>query len=62
MFDSLTGALSNAYTALAGKKELTEANIDEGIRSVRDAAGMHVEDLITTSQTIIDPLWVTKIT
>lgn len=37
MFDSLTGALSNAYTALAGKKELTEANIDEGIRSVRQA-------------------------
>ena len=37
MFDSLTGALSNAYSALAGKKELNESNIDEGIRAVRQA-------------------------
>ena len=37
MFDSLTGALSKAYTALAGKKTLTESNLDDGIRAVRQA-------------------------
>ncbi len=37
MFDSLTGALSKAYSALAGKKTLSEDNIDEGIRAVRQA-------------------------
>ncbi|MCA8944149.1 MAG: signal recognition particle protein [Planctomycetes bacterium] len=37
MFDSLTGALSNAYRSIVGKKVLTEANIEEGIRAVRQA-------------------------
>ena len=37
MFDSLTGALQNAYRALVGQKTLTEDNIDEGIRAVRQA-------------------------
>jgi len=37
MFDSLTGALQGAYQALVGKKTLTEDNIDEGIRAVRQA-------------------------
>ena len=36
--DSLTGALSKAYSALAGKKTLSEDNIDEGIRAVRSRA------------------------
>ncbi len=37
MFDSLTGALGKAYSALVGKKTLTEENVDEGIRAVRQA-------------------------
>lgn len=37
MFDTLTGALSKAYRSIVGQKVLTEANIDEGIRSVRQA-------------------------
>ncbi|MEE9127734.1 MAG: signal recognition particle protein [Planctomycetota bacterium] len=37
MFDSLAGALQNAYRALVGQKTLTEDNIDEGIRAVRQA-------------------------
>ncbi|MHC4077900.1 MAG: signal recognition particle protein, partial [Planctomycetota bacterium] len=37
MFDSLTGALQGAYQALVGKKTLSEDNIDEGIRAVRQA-------------------------
>jgi signal recognition particle subunit SRP54 len=37
MFDSLANALGNAYRAIAGKKVLTEANVDEGIRAVRQA-------------------------
>ncbi|MCC6670257.1 MAG: signal recognition particle protein [Planctomycetes bacterium] len=37
MFDSLAGALGRAYQALVGKKTLTEANIEEGIRAVRQA-------------------------
>ncbi|MHC5072540.1 MAG: signal recognition particle receptor subunit alpha, partial [Planctomycetota bacterium] len=37
MFDSLTGALQSAYQALVGKKTLSEDNIDEGIRAVRQA-------------------------
>ncbi len=37
MFDSLAGALRNAYSALVGKKQLTEANIEDGIRAVRQA-------------------------
>ena len=37
MFDSLAGALRNAYTALVGKKQLTEENVEEGIRAVRQA-------------------------
>jgi signal recognition particle subunit SRP54 len=37
MFDSLSGALSKAYRGLVGKKILTEANVEEGIRAVRQA-------------------------
>ncbi len=37
MFDSLSGALSGAYRSIVGKKVLTEKNIDEGIRAVRQA-------------------------
>ncbi len=37
MFDSLAGALGSAYRALVGKKVLTEANVEEGIRAVRQA-------------------------
>lgn len=37
MFDSLAGALRNAYQALVGKKQLTEDNVEEGIRAVRTA-------------------------
>jgi signal recognition particle subunit SRP54 len=37
MFDSLANALGKAYRAIAGQKTLTEANVDEGIRSVRQA-------------------------
>jgi len=37
MFDTLTGALSKAYRSIAGQKVLTDANIEEGIRSVRQA-------------------------
>ena len=37
MFDSLSGALGKAWRALAGEKILTEKNIEEGIRAVRQA-------------------------
>ncbi len=37
MFDSLSSALSNAYRSIVGNKVLTEANVEEGIRSVRQA-------------------------
>ena len=37
MFDSLSGALNNAYRSLVGKKLLTEANVEESIRAVRQA-------------------------
>ncbi|MEM7198695.1 MAG: signal recognition particle protein [Planctomycetota bacterium] len=37
MFDSLSGALGKAWRTLAGEKLLTEKNIDEGIRAVRQA-------------------------
>ena len=37
MFDSLSGALNKAYSALAGSKTLTDKNIDDGIRAVRQA-------------------------
>ena len=37
MFDSLSGALNQAYRALVGKKVFTEANIEESIRAVRQA-------------------------
>ena len=37
MFDSLSGALNNAYRALVGKKVLTEGNVEESIRAVRQA-------------------------
>jgi signal recognition particle subunit SRP54 len=37
MFDSLANALGNAYRAIAGQKVLTEQNVEDGIRSVRQA-------------------------
>ena len=37
MFDSLTGALNKAFAAFQGRKRLTEANIEEGLRQVRAA-------------------------
>jgi signal recognition particle subunit SRP54 len=37
MFDLLSGALSKAYRAIVGQKVLTEGNVDEGIRAVRQA-------------------------
>ena len=37
MFDSLSGALNKVYSALAGKKSLTEKNVDDGIRAIRQA-------------------------
>jgi signal recognition particle subunit SRP54 len=37
MFDSLANALGKAYRAIVGQKVLTEANVDEGIRAVRQA-------------------------
>ena len=37
MFDSLANALGKAYRAIVGQKTLTEANVDEGIRAVRQA-------------------------
>src|SRR5690606_11141117 len=37
MFDTLTGAFEKAYRSIVGKKVLTEANVEEGIRSVRQA-------------------------
>ncbi len=37
MFDSLANALGKAYRSLVGQKVLTEANVDEGIRAVRQA-------------------------
>ncbi|MBK8977442.1 MAG: signal recognition particle protein [Planctomycetes bacterium] len=37
MFDVLSGALTKAYRSIVGNKVLTEANVEEGIRSVRQA-------------------------
>jgi signal recognition particle subunit SRP54 len=37
MFDSLASALNKAYRAIVGQKVLTEANVEEGIRAVRQA-------------------------
>lgn len=37
MFDSLSGALGKAWQALAGQKLLTEKNVEDGIRAVRQA-------------------------
>ncbi len=37
MFDSLANAMGKAYRAIVGQKVLTEANVDEGIRAVRQA-------------------------
>ncbi|MBK8098252.1 MAG: signal recognition particle protein [Planctomycetes bacterium] len=37
MFDSLAGALGKAYRAIVGQKVLTESNIEDGIRAVRQA-------------------------
>ena len=37
MFETLTERLSSAFSFLRGKKELTEENIDEGLRQVRQA-------------------------
>ena len=58
MFDSLANALGKAYRAIVGQKVLTEANIDEGIRAVRTAKRLTLEDVAercvppTTAQTI----------
>ena len=37
MFDTLATALGNAYKGIVGQKKLTEANVDDGIRAVRQA-------------------------
>jgi len=37
MFDSLANALGNAYRAIVGNKVLTEQNVEDGIRAVRQA-------------------------
>ena len=37
MFDTLTGALSSAYRGLVGNKVLSEDNVDEAVRSIRQA-------------------------
>ena len=37
MFDSLANALGNAYRAIVGQKVLTEQNVEDGIRAVRQA-------------------------
>lgn len=37
MFDTLATALGSAYKSIVGKKKLTEANVDDGIRAVRQA-------------------------
>jgi len=37
MFDSLSGALSKAWQSLAGEKILTDKNVEDGIRAVRQA-------------------------
>ncbi|MGK0153231.1 MAG: signal recognition particle subunit SRP54 [Neolewinella sp.] len=37
MFDSLAIALGSAYKSIVGQKKLTEANVDDGIRAVRQA-------------------------
>jgi signal recognition particle subunit SRP54 len=37
MFDSLAGALQKAYRAVVGQKVLTEANVEEAVRAVRQA-------------------------
>jgi signal recognition particle subunit SRP54 len=37
MFDSLTGALGKVVTLFRGSKTLTEANVEEGLRAVRQA-------------------------
>ena len=37
MFETLTERLSSAFSFLRGQKELTEQNVDEGLRQVRQA-------------------------
>ncbi|MEW6074341.1 MAG: signal recognition particle protein [Planctomycetota bacterium] len=37
MFETLTGRLASAFQSLRGQKELTDRNIDEGLRAVRAA-------------------------
>ncbi|MGE3171229.1 MAG: signal recognition particle protein [Planctomycetota bacterium] len=37
MFDSLANALGNAYRSIVGQKTLTEKNVEDGIRAVRQA-------------------------
>lgn len=37
MFDSLATALGKAYRSIVGQKTLTESNVEEGIRAVRQA-------------------------
>ncbi len=37
MFDSLANALGSAYRSIVGQKTLTAANVDDGIRAVRQA-------------------------
>ncbi len=37
MFDSLSGALNKAYRAIAGQKVVTEQNIEESVRAIRQA-------------------------
>jgi signal recognition particle subunit SRP54 len=37
MFDILSGALQKAYRGIVGNKVLTEANVDEAVRSIRQA-------------------------
>ena len=37
MFDSLANALGSAYRAIVGQKVLTEKNVEDGIRAVRQA-------------------------
>ncbi|MEO0479487.1 MAG: signal recognition particle protein [Planctomycetota bacterium] len=37
MFDSLSGSLTKAYRSIVGNKTLTEANVEEGIRAVRQS-------------------------
>ena len=37
MFDSLANALGSAYRSIVGQKTLTEKNVDDGLRAVRQA-------------------------